>query len=50
MCPQSASLAIVMVLIFPLALTLTAFLMWIIVSLNGESLLYLHSIQASLSV
>jgi hypothetical protein len=33
---QSASLAIVLVLIFPLALTLTAFLMWIIISLNGE--------------
>ncbi|WWD16902.1 hypothetical protein CI109_101334 [Kwoniella shandongensis] len=32
---DSASLMIVLVLIFPLALTLTAFLMWIIVSLNG---------------
>jgi hypothetical protein len=33
---QSAALVMVMLLIFPLALTLTAFLMWIIVSLNGE--------------
>ncbi|WWD08697.1 hypothetical protein V865_006810 [Kwoniella europaea PYCC6329] len=32
---DSASLITVMLLIFPLALTLTAFLMWIIVSLNG---------------
>ncbi|ORX36229.1 lung seven transmembrane receptor-domain-containing protein [Kockovaella imperatae] len=34
-----ASLVIIMILIFPLALTLTAFLMWIIVSLNGTILL-----------
>ncbi|WWC69036.1 uncharacterized protein I206_102972 [Kwoniella pini CBS 10737] len=32
---DSASLITVLLLIFPLALTLTAFLMWIIVSLNG---------------
>nr|XP_019050058.1 major facilitator protein [Kwoniella bestiolae CBS 10118]OCF28988.1 major facilitator protein [Kwoniella bestiolae CBS 10118] len=32
---DSASLITVMLLIFPLSLTLTAFLMWIIVSLNG---------------
>ncbi|WRT65287.1 uncharacterized protein IL334_002230 [Kwoniella shivajii] len=32
---DSASLLIVLLMIFPLALTLTAFLMWIIVSLNG---------------
>ncbi|WVR04155.1 hypothetical protein IAU60_001154 [Kwoniella sp. DSM 27419] len=32
---DSASLITVLFLIFPLALTLTAFLMWIIVSLNG---------------
>jgi len=36
---QSAAILMVMLLIFPLAFTLTAFLMWIIVSLNGESLL-----------
>ncbi|RSH94248.1 hypothetical protein EHS25_004051 [Saitozyma podzolica] len=35
---DSASLFIVMILIFPLSLTLTAFLMWIIVSLNGTIL------------
>jgi len=33
---QSAALLMVMLLIFPLAFTLTAFLMWIIVSLNGR--------------
>ena len=33
---QSAALLMVMLLIFPLAFTLTAFLMWIIVSLNGK--------------
>ncbi|XAO22907.1 hypothetical protein I312_101682 [Cryptococcus bacillisporus CA1280] len=32
---DDASLLIVLLLIFPLSLTLTAFLMWIIVSLNG---------------
>lgn len=32
---QSASLFIVLFMIFPLALTLTAFLMWTIISLNG---------------
>ncbi|WWC87461.1 uncharacterized protein L201_002350 [Kwoniella dendrophila CBS 6074] len=32
---DSASLITVLLLIFPLAMTLTAFLMWIIVSLNG---------------
>jgi len=32
---QNAPLWIVLLLIFPLALTLTAFLMWIILSLNG---------------
>lgn len=32
---ETASLFIVLFLIFPLALTLTAFLMWTIVSLNG---------------
>ena len=36
---QNAALVIVLVLIFPLALTLTSFLMWIILSLNGTSLL-----------
>ncbi|OCF40543.1 major facilitator protein [Kwoniella heveanensis CBS 569] len=35
---DSASLITVLLLIFPLALTLTAFLMWIIVSLNGTIL------------
>lgn len=34
---QNAPLWIVLLLIFPLAATLTAFLMWIILSLNGTS-------------
>lgn len=42
---QSAALAVVMLLIFPLALTLTAFLMWIIVSLNGELVMSIESIS-----
>lgn len=33
---ETANLVVVMLLIFPLALTLTAFLMWTIISLNGE--------------
>lgn len=32
---DSAALIMVIMFIFPLALTLTAFLMWIIISLNG---------------
>lgn len=35
---QSAALLIVLLMIFPLSFTLTAFLMWIIVSLNGTIL------------
>ncbi|ORY26066.1 lung seven transmembrane receptor-domain-containing protein [Naematelia encephala] len=35
---DSASLVIVLILIFPLAITLTGFLMWIIISLNGTIL------------
>ena len=34
---ESASLFLVLFMIFPLALTLTAFLMWTIISLNGKS-------------
>lgn len=36
---ESASIFVVLLMIFPLALTLTAFLMWIIISLNGKCLL-----------
>jgi hypothetical protein len=43
---QSAALVMVMILIFPLALTLTAFLMWIIVSLNGETRFTVYLVQA----
>jgi hypothetical protein len=38
---ETASLFLILFLIFPLALSLTCFLMWTIISLNGQSQEYL---------